>query len=347
MTAETTTTAFAEQVAWICRHAESCVRDEAQTRVSLINPFLRNVLGWDTADPQQVKTEYHIYNVDGSLRGDVDYAVLGEDGQPLLLVEAKHVGANLADSKTLAQLFDYHARTELPVIVLWNGTHFWAYADLDRENRMDAEPYRKVDLCAAGEGDEDFILSFRRAVFSQQAARNRAIGERRKQAERERARARRAEQAGRIREAWAALTSRPSDELVGMLLRQAGIQFAEDDVDGYRELIVDEIEAMSDDAAGDVVDVALEVGSGQATTLTAAARIAMRESGGSEVGLDDVEARCRELAPPSARQLEIREGRPLYNKSLQAILSGMIKRDEIERTGRKRYRATGLLAEGS
>ena len=70
----------------IDKHGDALRKSEAQTRYSLIDPLLR-ALGWDTTDPAQVVPEYR---GDGG-RQAADYALLGPLGQPLVIIEAKHL----------------------------------------------------------------------------------------------------------------------------------------------------------------------------------------------------------------------------------------------------------------
>ena len=67
------------------KYADVFRRSEAATRASLIEPFLR-LLGWDTEDPAQVKPEFPTQS------GRPDYALLGDDGRPLMFVGAKPYG---------------------------------------------------------------------------------------------------------------------------------------------------------------------------------------------------------------------------------------------------------------
>ena len=61
------------------------------TRYALVDPILR-ALGWDTADPEQVRPEFPTET------GKPDYALIGE-GKPLIMVEAKSLGTNLEKAR--------------------------------------------------------------------------------------------------------------------------------------------------------------------------------------------------------------------------------------------------------
>jgi len=67
------------------KYADVFRRSEAATRASLIEPFLR-LWGWNTEDPAQVRPEFPTQS------GRPDYALLGDDGRPLMFVGAKPYG---------------------------------------------------------------------------------------------------------------------------------------------------------------------------------------------------------------------------------------------------------------
>ena len=62
---------------------------EMSTRYIVVDPVLRS-LGWDLSDPSQCIVEYATAGGSGSLPR-VDYALIGRDGCPVVLVEAKRL----------------------------------------------------------------------------------------------------------------------------------------------------------------------------------------------------------------------------------------------------------------
>ncbi len=84
------------------------VQTEEATKLALINPFIREVLGYDTADLSEVVPEY---TADvGVKKGEkVDYATLRE-GAPLILIEAKKAGTRLHEEEP-TQLYRYFTTT--------------------------------------------------------------------------------------------------------------------------------------------------------------------------------------------------------------------------------------------
>jgi len=81
---------------------EHCTNEE-QTKLSLINPYLE-LLGFDVRDPRKVVVEYQTGIGKGVER--VDYAIL-EDGEPIVLVEAKSATFNLGSRSPSDQLRRY------------------------------------------------------------------------------------------------------------------------------------------------------------------------------------------------------------------------------------------------
>ncbi len=83
------------------------IQTEEATKTSMIMPFFR-LLGYDVFNPLEFVPEY---TADvGIKKGEkVDYAIMNEDGKPLILIEAKWCGENL--DKHASQLFCYFATT--------------------------------------------------------------------------------------------------------------------------------------------------------------------------------------------------------------------------------------------
>lgn len=94
-------------------HDAALRASEMLTRYTLIDPLLRE-LGWDTADPSQVIPEYKSGN------GRADYALLGSDGAPAMMVEAKSLGKPLRDDT------DKGSRTQALVYCLQDGIKHFA-----------------------------------------------------------------------------------------------------------------------------------------------------------------------------------------------------------------------------
>lgn len=109
-------------------------RSEAQTRTELIDRQLAQS-GWNVNDPTQVVEEYDIPTSapDGVAESVPsygshqfsDYVLLGKDGKPLAVVEAKRTGKDAAIGREQAKQYCYNIQNriggELPFCFYTNG----------------------------------------------------------------------------------------------------------------------------------------------------------------------------------------------------------------------------------
>lgn len=111
---------YSERVKPLLEHCDT----EEQTKISFINPFIE-VLDHDVRDPRHVRFEY---SVDVRLNKEkVDYAIFHE-GHPTIFVEAKSVGADLAQVRHLAQIRSYANQTDsVKFLALTNGVDWHWY----------------------------------------------------------------------------------------------------------------------------------------------------------------------------------------------------------------------------
>lgn len=77
----------------IAQHGDFLKGNETRTRYALIDPLL-TALGWDVFDPSCVATEFPIPETKD--RGD--YALLGNDGKPIVIIETKRLGVDLSEA---------------------------------------------------------------------------------------------------------------------------------------------------------------------------------------------------------------------------------------------------------
>jgi len=112
------------------------VSTEEATKTALILPFIRE-LGYDVFDPSEVIPEF---TADvGIKRGEkVDYAIC-HNGKPIILIEAKTLGAKL-DSYS-SQLYRYFSTTNARIAILTDGVEYRFFSDLKDQNKLDAEPF--------------------------------------------------------------------------------------------------------------------------------------------------------------------------------------------------------------
>lgn len=118
------------------------VRNEDQTKTSLILPFIR-LLGYDVFDASEVLPEY---SADfGTKSGEkIDYVVMRE-GKPALLIEAKSARTDL-HSGHASQLYRYYSTMDTRIGILTNGKSYQLFADLNKANVMDREPFIVIDM---------------------------------------------------------------------------------------------------------------------------------------------------------------------------------------------------------
>ena len=120
------------------------IQTEEATKFALINPFIREVLGYNTADLTEVVPEYTADM--GIKKGEkVDYAIL-RDGVPLILIEAKKAGVPL-DTEEPSQLYRYFTATHSARFGIYtDGIKYRFYSDLDKNYIMDTDPFLVIDL---------------------------------------------------------------------------------------------------------------------------------------------------------------------------------------------------------
>lgn len=118
------------------------VNNEEATKTSMVMPFFSQVLGYNVFDPTEFCPE-NVADV-GTKKGEkVDYAIL-QDGQPVILIEAKWCGESL--DKHASQLFRYFATSPAKFGVLTNGIVYQFYTDLNTTNIMDTKPFLEINL---------------------------------------------------------------------------------------------------------------------------------------------------------------------------------------------------------
>ena len=120
------------------------VQTEQGTRNALINPFIRDVLGFDVEDVRDVRPEY---TADiGDKKGEkVDYAIM-VDGNPVILIEAKRARTTL-DTEKPNQLLRYFGTVKTARYgIFTDGVKYFFYSDLEADNVMDSRPFLTLDL---------------------------------------------------------------------------------------------------------------------------------------------------------------------------------------------------------
>lgn len=119
---------------------KNSVATEEATKNAFVLPMLI-ALGYDVYNPFEVIPEM---DCDIANKGDkVDYAVK-LDGKPAFILECKQCSKNL-DTFRL-QLSKYYVATDAKIAILTNGLEYRFYADFDKTNLMDENPFFVFDL---------------------------------------------------------------------------------------------------------------------------------------------------------------------------------------------------------
>jgi predicted type IV restriction endonuclease len=129
------------------------ILNEAQTKQGLIVPFIA-ALGYNTSDITGTEFIPEFTCDFGIKQGEkVDYA-LCISGKPIILIEAKKLGARLVNEHA-SQLFRYYNASEARLGILTNGNDYWFFADGEKRNCMDAEPYMKLRISEIDKSELD------------------------------------------------------------------------------------------------------------------------------------------------------------------------------------------------
>lgn len=155
---------FIDQIKQFSKKVENIkgnLQTEEATKMSLIVPFF-SMLGYDVFNPEEFVPEY---TADvGIKKGEkVDYAIV-QDGNPVILIEAKWCGEDL--DKHGSQLFRYFGTTTAKFAVLTNGIIYKFFTDLDNPNMMDEKPFLEIDILNPKEAKIAELKKFHKSNFN-------------------------------------------------------------------------------------------------------------------------------------------------------------------------------------
>lgn len=137
------------------------IKTEEATKTSLIMPFF-SMLGYDVFNPLEFCPEF-IADF-GIKKGEkVDYAILDQEGNPVILVECKSCDQKLV--KHGAQLFRYFGVTTAKFAILTNGVVYQFFTDLDETNKMDTRPFLEFDFSAPKDALIAELAKFSKEAF--------------------------------------------------------------------------------------------------------------------------------------------------------------------------------------
>ena len=109
---------------------------EEDVTQGIVTPLLQE-LGWGARGAGRMVPEYPMDN------GRVDYALLGADSRPAVLIEAKRVGRPLWKGKQ--QLFAYCAKQQVPLAVLTDGST-WLFFVPEKAGSDEQPPVATINL---------------------------------------------------------------------------------------------------------------------------------------------------------------------------------------------------------
>lgn len=138
-------------------------RNEEQTKISLVNPYLE-ILGYDVRDPRSVQVEYRA-DVPGGKGEKVDYAIL-HDGSPSILIEAKPANFPLPQHATV-QLARYFVHTPATLAVLTNGIEYrWFAARSGNTGEIADAPILTHDVLNPGDAELSWLHDITQSRFN-------------------------------------------------------------------------------------------------------------------------------------------------------------------------------------
>ncbi len=130
-------------VSWI----NACPNEES-TKLYLVLPLI-GLLGYDCSNPYEVCPEVAA-DFDSRHANKIDFAVM-RDGHPMIAIECKKVGTNLAEARAQLRAY-YSALRTAKLAILTNGIVFELFVDSNDRNVMDEDPFLTLDLEAVSIG---------------------------------------------------------------------------------------------------------------------------------------------------------------------------------------------------
>ena len=139
------------------------IESEEATKNYLILPFIQQILGYNPFDPNELIPEYNA-NVGAARKFKLDYAIL-QDSQPVILIECKCYGTDIDKDSHYTQLFSYYAATNARIGILTDGVVYQFFADLDKTNKMDKNPFLTINLLNLKESEIKELSKLTKSAF--------------------------------------------------------------------------------------------------------------------------------------------------------------------------------------
>ena len=125
------------------------LRTEEGAKLSLVLPFLSDVLSYDWRDPALVEPEFRPLGSGAGAR--VDFALLPRI--PYIAVECKAVGESISVPGAVGQLARYYREFGPVFGALTNGLVWRFFGSFGSPGEMDTEPFFEIDLEGLAESD--------------------------------------------------------------------------------------------------------------------------------------------------------------------------------------------------
>lgn len=147
--------------------AKCRVSNESQTRQALIDPFVTNIIGYNTANLSEVVVEYDVAPP-GAPKQSADYAIL-RNGTPFLLIEAKAYEQNQKFSADhFKQLKNYVGQTSARFGLLTDGVICKWYRCAPKMSFMEDEPFLIHDVLNPRERDTEWLVAVSKDASEQE-----------------------------------------------------------------------------------------------------------------------------------------------------------------------------------
>ncbi|MBQ9258978.1 MAG: type I restriction enzyme HsdR N-terminal domain-containing protein [Neisseriaceae bacterium] len=158
-----------QKIAEKIKNQKQLATNEEATKQAFILPFFQ-ALGYDIFNLEEVFPEYGADFQKNKKPDCVDYCILKGDS-PILLIECKLFSKCLENGEK-DQLKKYFsacvATNNSKFAILTNGQEYKFYADLDKDNIMDDEPFWQFSITEIKDTDMKQLYQFRRTEFNQE-----------------------------------------------------------------------------------------------------------------------------------------------------------------------------------
>lgn len=137
------------------------VKTEQHTKTAFIQPLIV-ALGYQLENPNEVVPE-PVADLKAKKGEKVDY-VIKWSGNPILTIECKHWEDPL--NRHRAQLYRYYHNIRAKFGLLTNGKDYEFFADHEKLNIMDEEPFLKFDITTIKDYQVEFLWKFSKSEFN-------------------------------------------------------------------------------------------------------------------------------------------------------------------------------------